>query len=58
MFFVNLVQKFKWLAEKNVVREGGLLVFKSGRQKFNFLVLLRGNSDNEAGIAPLSCSSY
>jgi hypothetical protein len=27
------VKKFKWLAEKNVVREGGLWVFKYGRQK-------------------------
>jgi hypothetical protein len=26
------VKKFKWMAEKNVVREGGLWVFKSGRQ--------------------------
>jgi hypothetical protein len=27
------VKKFKWLAEKNVVCEGGLWVFKSGCQK-------------------------
>jgi hypothetical protein len=31
-------EKFKWLAEKNVVREGGLWVFKYGRQKVNQLV--------------------
>jgi hypothetical protein len=28
-------EKFKGLAEKNVVREGGLWVFKYGRQEVN-----------------------
>jgi hypothetical protein len=31
--FCKPCEKFKWLAEKNVVREGGLWVFKYGRQK-------------------------
>jgi hypothetical protein len=33
--FCKLCEKFKWLAEKNVVREGGLWVFKYGCQKVN-----------------------
>jgi hypothetical protein len=31
--FCKLCEKFKWLAEKNVVREGGLWAFKYGCQK-------------------------
>jgi hypothetical protein len=33
--FCKPCEKFKWLAEKNVVREGGLWLFKYGRQKVN-----------------------